>query len=70
MSANRHAASESRTVAPHTGGVVAFPMLITRNVLPQMVQQTRNANHGRVSFDVREAAELTPSRRVCPARAR
>src|SRR5205809_4385131 len=44
MIVNRIAdASASLRVAPHNGGTVSFPIAITRNVLPQISTQPRNA---------------------------
>src|SRR5262245_48419735 len=40
------AAISNRSAAAQTGGTVSLPMLIARNVLPQMSAQRRNAVNG------------------------
>src|SRR6266850_2064818 len=51
------AASRSRIAPAHTGASASLPMLITRNVLPQIAQQPANASQVRDS-------DVAPSARV------
>ena len=50
-------ASTSRSVAAHTGASASLPMLMTRNVLPQIPLHAANASHARMSPVARAAAD-------------